>query len=576
MKPLLRSPATLNLMLMLTAGMELPVAGQAAVTLTPSPISLTFSYTIGNPIPVSQALAIRASAGTSAYTVTITGANSQWLTASPETGNLPAALTVRVNPTSLAVGTYQATINFAATGVANPLKLSVTLVVINALPALLVSATSLSFNSPPAQPAPQTFRLTTTGGPIPFTVATGAAWLSVTPSTGVVLPGSPVTVTVQPDSTSLAASATPYAGKITITATGVPAANKTHLVTVSFLVNALQPVITSIWPPSVLVNAPTATVTLRGTGFYAASVVMIGGQNLPTTVVSTTVLLATVPPVLLTTPGTLNFMVTNPPPGGSSTPIAFQVTASPVVQVVANAASQVSGSVSPGEIVTMFGQSIGPVTAYSMQDANGDGFVDSSVGGYSISIDGFPAPILYLSQDQMTVQIPYEVSQGAGKTIQVTNALGAGATGTINIIPAAPGVFSLDGSGLGQVAALNFSATNQTYSLNGASAPAHVGDTVIFYMTGEGDWAAGSIPVRTGFLIPSSVTPLPQISPLPAVTIGGQSATVSYAGPVVGSLIGILQINTTVPAGASTGPAVPVSVTFGTTNAQSGITLVVK
>lgn len=574
MKPHFETSSNL-LILFASAGLLIPVTAQTAVTLTPSPTSLTFNYMIGNALPASQALAIRSSAGTPAYTVTLTGSNTQWLTVAPETGNLPAAMTVRVNPTSLSVGTYQSIINFSATGVANPLKISVTLVVVNSLPTLTLSTSALSFNSPPAQPAPQTFRLTTTGGPVPFNVAAGSSWLSVTPNTGVVLPGAPITISVQADSTALSASATAYSGKITITATGVPASNKTQIVTCTFLVNALAPTITSIWPAGVLVNTPAATVTLRGTGFYSASVVMIGGQTLPTTVIGTTAVQVTIPPVLLTTPGTLNFFVTNPPPGGSSPTVAFQVTATPMVQITTNAASGAGGSVSPGEIVTMYGQGIGPVTSYSMQDANNDGFVDSTLGGYTVTIDGFPAPVLYLSQDQVTVQIPYEASQGSGKIIQITNGT-ATATGTLTVVPMVPGIFSLDGSGAGQTAALNFSATNQTYSLNGASSPAHAGDTIIFYMTGEGDWAANVIPVRTGFLIPASLTPLPQISPLPTVTIGGQTATVTYAGPVLGSLIGILQVNATVPAGSATGASVAMSVAIGTANAQSGITLVVK
>lgn len=566
MKSLLLSFAPLLLML--------PVGAQPAVTLTPSPTSLAFSYTIGSTLPASQAVSVRASSGTPAYSVTITGSNVQWLTTSPDTGNIPANLTVRVNPTSLAIGTYQATINFTATGIANPLRISVTLVIVNALPTLSVSAPTLAFNAPPARPAPQTFRLTTTGGPIPFTVVSGSAWMTVTPSTGVVLPGAPVTISAQADSTSLGVSATPYSGKITITATSVPAANKTQVVSVTFLVNSLQPTITSIWPASVLVNTPAATVTVRGTGFYTASVVMIGSQSLVTTVVSSTIVMATIPPVLLTTPGTLNFFVTNPPPGGSSPTVAFQVTSAPVVQVTTNSASGSSGAVSPGEIVTMFGQGIGPVAPFAMQDANNDGFVDSTVGGYTVTIDTFPAPILYLSQNQVTVQVPYEASQGAGINVQITNGTMV-ATGTLTIAPTAPGIFTLDGSGAGQAAAINFSAANQTYSLNGSTSPAKANDTITLYLTGEGDFAT-SIPVRTGFLIPSTLTPLPQMTPLPIVTIGGQPATVTFSGPVVGSLLGILQINATIPAGSTTGAAVPVSIAIGNLTTQTGVTLVVK
>ena len=66
---------------------------------------------------------------------------------------------------------------------------------------------------------------------------------------------------------------------------------------------------------------------------------------------------------------------------------------------------------------------------------------------------------------------------------------------------------------------------------------------------------------NTGFIIPVGYTPLPQLSPLPTVNIGGvdASAGVSYAGPVPGSILGVLQINVVVPLGSATGQAVPVS-----------------
>lgn len=543
-------------------------------TLTPTPTSLTFTYSIGAALPAAQSVSVRASSGTPSYSIAITGSNIQWLTVAPMSGALPANLTVRVNPTSLPVGSYPATIVMTANGVTNPLKIGVTLTVTAALPTLSLSATSLAFTAPPLQPAAQRFTMTTTGGPIPFTVASGAAWLVASPATGVVLPGAPVTVTVNVDATNLNASATAYDAKLTITASGVPATNKTQLVDCTFLVNSIKPVITSIWPQGVQVNTPQATVTIFGTGFYSASVIKVGTQVLPTTVIGTTAVMATIPPVLVTTPGTISFVVSNPPPGGDSTLINFTVTGTPAIQAVTNTASGLAGAISPGEIISLYGEGIGPATNYSMQSTMNPGYVDTTLGGYTVTIDSVPAPILFLSQNQVNVQVPYEVTQGVNKNIAVSNGTVA-AAGVATITPNAPGIFSIDGSGIGQAAALNYSATNQAYSLNGSTTPAHAGDTVIFYLTGEGDYV-NTIVLRTGLLVPPTLSPLPQMNPLPVVTIGGQQATVSFAGPVVGSLLGILQINAVVPAGTAAGTAVPVTVAIGSSSAQSGITIVVK
>jgi len=69
------------------------------------------------------------------------------------------------------------------------------------------------------------------------------------------------------------------------------------------------------------------------------------------------------------------------------------------------------------------------------------------------------------------------------------------------------------------------------------------------------------------------------VSPAPVVTIGGQAADPTnvnfYAGPIPGSILGLLQINAVVPVGASTGVAVPVVVTIGGNSTQAGVTLAV-
>jgi uncharacterized protein (TIGR03437 family) len=545
-----------------------------AVTLTTSPSSINFSYITGSALPGPQSASVKASTGTPSYTVSITGSSTLWLTATPDTGKIPAALSVRVNPTGLSVGTYQATISIAVVGAVSPAVIPVTLVVSSPQPMLSVSATNLSFLAPPLQPAPQTIKLSTTGGPVSFTaLASPSAWLQVSPSSGVVLPGEQATLTITADATTLNPQSVQYTGKITIVATGVPTANKTQNVTVAMVVNSSTPSIASVWPSSAQVNSPATTVTIRGTNFYTATTVNITGVTTPlaTTVLSPTVLMAVIPASSLTTAGTLNLVVTNPSPGGASAPGAFTVSSTPVVQAVVSVASNLGPAVSPGELITLYGANIGPVAPAIMADANSDGFADTTLGGVSVTIDGQAAPLLYVSQNQISAQVPYNVTMAAARPVVVTNGSST-ANGTVDVVATAPGIFSLDGSGTGQAAALNYNATSGLYTLNQSSAPAKLGDIVVLYVTGEGDYAT-TITTRTGLLVPASLSPLPQLNPLPVVTIGGATATVQYAGPLVGSILGLLQVNVVVPATATTGPAVPVSITAGGVTSQSGVTL---
>src|SRR5689334_16233576 len=76
------------------------------VTVTPTPSSVNFTYQIGAALPATQTVSVRASAGTPAFTTAVTGVNTLWLSVTPDSGKLPGSLSVRANPTSLAVGSF--------------------------------------------------------------------------------------------------------------------------------------------------------------------------------------------------------------------------------------------------------------------------------------------------------------------------------------------------------------------------------------------------------------------------------------------------------------------------------------
>jgi len=521
---------------------------------------------------------VRASTGTPPFTTAIAPSSALWVTVSPDSGKTPGTLTIRVNPTSLGVGMYSAVVNVTVSGVVTPLAIPVTLNVSAPLPTLTLSTTTLNFVAPPTPVPAQTVTLSTSGLPVSFTAAVaGTSWLTVTPSTGIVLPGEDLTLSIVVDPTALTPQSKPYTGRVTITASGVPAANKTQNISCSLIVNSSTPTITSMWPSTVQTNTGPATITLRGANYYGATTVKANGTALAAstvTLLSPTAIQAIIPATLLTAPGTVSIVASNPAPGGDSLPATLTVSSAPVVQAILNAASWAGGAVSPGEIVTMFGVGIGPAAPVYMTDANGNGYVDTNIGGLNVTIDAQPAPILYADPNQITVQVPYEVTQGTNKAVVVTNGTGTPANGTVLIGATAPGIFTADGSGAGQIAALVYSSTAGTTALNSSTNPAHAGDIVEFYLTGEGDYLTAPA-AHTGYIIPSSSVPA-NMPTLPAVTIGGAAATVNYAGPIPGSMVGLLQINAIVPNGATTGAAVPVTVSIGGTPSQANTTIVVK
>jgi uncharacterized protein (TIGR03437 family) len=547
---------------------------QAQGTLTSTPVSLAFTWQSGGTLPSGKALSVKSGSTAAPYVVTINPGTALWLTASPETGSLPAALTVRVNPSSLSVGVYTANVQVAVAGFTTAV-IPVTVTVTAPLPTLTLSASNIDFVTPTNPPPDQTLILNTTGGPISFIAAPqGATWVDVYPRNGVVLPGIPTLLTISADSSSLTPQAAAYSGKLVITATGVPPSNKTQNITVTMLANPPSPTISSLWPSAALANTGALTVTVRGTGFYKGTGVKVTGQATPlkTTFVSSTVLWADLPASMLSTAGTLPVVVTNPAPGGDSPASNFTVSSTPVVQAVVSSASYSTNPVSPGQLVSLFGHGIGPDTPAGMTISGG--YVATVVSGVSVTIDAKSAPIIYVSKDFITIQVPYDVTIGTAKAVAVNNN-GVIANGTVDTALLSPGIFTLDASGKGQAAAITFSQQSGNYAVNGASAPARAGDIVLLFLTGEGDYSGIVNP--TGYVVPPTLNPLPQVTPPPVVTIGGAPANVQYAGPMGTGILGLLQMNVAVPAESTKGNAVPVTIDFGNGfTVQSGVTLVVK
>jgi uncharacterized protein (TIGR03437 family) len=70
----------------------------------------------------------------------------------------------------------------------------------------------------------------------------------------------------------------------------------------------------------------------------------------------------------------------------------------------------------------------------------------------------------------------------------------------------------------------------------------------------------------------------PPPSPLLPVTltIGGQQAAVLYAGGAPGAPAGLMQINARIPAGITSGDAVPVVLQVGDVQAPQSVTIAVR
>jgi len=86
------------------------------------------------------------------------------------------------------------------------------------------------------------------------------------------------------------------------------------------------------------------------------------------------------------------------------------------------------------------------------------------------------------------------------------------------------------------------------------SAPAHPGDTIVLYCTGLG----AVNPAATDGAAPKQLSSTLSV---PQLTIGGQSAAVSFAGLTPG-FVGLYQVNAAVPSVTPTGADVAVTLSI--------------
>ena len=223
---------------------------------------------------------------------------------------------------------------------------------------------------------------------------------------------------------------------------------------------------------------------------------------------------------------------------------------------VTNAASFAPGAVAPGELISIFGLDLGPETFVTSPGFGADGRLPTSLAGVQVTFDGRPAPLFFVSANQINLQTPYEVAGQASTTAVVSYQGRSSPNVSLPVAASAPGVFFV---APGAPAILN-----QDGSLNSPANPEARGRAVVVFATGQG---AVTPPVETGRGAPAA--PLSGITDV-AATIGGRTATPLFAGLTPG-FVGLLQVNLLVPGDAPAGAQVPVSITLRGQTTQSDV-----
>ncbi len=167
-----------------------------------------------------------------------------------------------------------------------------------------------------------------------------------------------------------------------------------------------------------------------------------------------------------------------------------------------------------------------------------------ALGDLRVMVEGQPAPMYFTSPFQINFQMPIGLPTSGNVELQVEQ-VSTGrivAATEVQMDSASPGLFTLSGTGTGQLAALNFEDNNSVNGIGEGLKAVGRGKVIVIFATGQGP-INGAPPDGT----PPSGAVSTDVKPI--VAIGGirlTDAEILYSGLAPG-LVGVWQLNLRVP-----------------------------
>jgi uncharacterized protein (TIGR03437 family) len=520
------------------------------------------------------------------------GAVANWLVVKPSKGTstggiTPPAVTVTVDPSGLAPGIhYEQIVVTSPTAVNSPQLLTIVfdLLTPDQDPGPIVEPTGLFFTAVAggADPDPQAFLVSNLAtSPILFgssqTFVPQGSWFVHSPLNGTVSPNSPLTITVSPHIGGLAPGV--YLAQIAllfsdgysrtveirlVVAPGAasPGSLRPHE-TPSCVPTKWVPLFTTLtdnfavdagWPATVIVEVFDDCANPMTSGSVTVSF-SNGEQSLQLIPLLDGSWSNTWPAVnasLSTILTATAFSMTPPPPLQGTTTINGEVLQNPNPPVVSpggvvSAASSTSGApLAQGSLISIYGSQLADSAAIAAGLP-----LETNLNDVQVYIGATALPLLYVSPGQINAIIPYSLPANTSAPLLVQRGAAAtlSAVVPIQIAGTQPAVF-LVGPQQGAI-------VDQNNVLLGPANPTKAADTIVIFCTGLGP-VTGGVPAGT----PSPSSPLARTTNVVSVTIGGQSASVSFSGLAPG-FVGLYQVNVIVPQGAQSGNSVSVVLQAG-------------
>lgn len=214
-----------------------------------------------------------------------------------------------------------------------------------------------------------------------------------------------------------------------------------------------------------------STLVLSGVSLSGTTLWLTGATSLPDFPFSPNALATpnlTPPPFPGAYLGAVNFSASQLPAG------------TPRIGCIVDAADlEPAGPIVPYQLLTIFGDGLGPATPVTATDNS-----TTSLGGVSVTFDSLPAPLLYVSPNQINLAVPLVEEGPSGTVMQVT----------VNGLPspplqfpvafANPSLFVLPGSYNSQFEEFEALALNADGSVNAANNGAQLGSVISVFVNG--------------------------------------------------------------------------------------------
>jgi uncharacterized protein (TIGR03437 family) len=254
--------------------------------------------------------------------------------------------------------------------------------------------------------------------------------------------------------------------------------------------------------------------------------------------------------------------------GAAGSPVGLApdplITATPAITLVANAEGGVA-TIAPNTWVSILGSNLGPAgdtRTWGNSDFVG-GQLPTSLDGLSVTVNGVPAYVYYISPMQVNILTPPNAVSGS-VPVQVSDNGVTSANFMVQAQAESPSFFVFGGGPYIAATHANGSYVGPTSLYPGLTTPAQPGETIVMYANGFGSTSTA--------VVSGSETQSGTLSPMPGITIGGVAATVTFAGLVSP---GEFQFNVVVPPSLANGDQPTMAMYNGLTT-QAGTLITVQ